>query len=391
MDKVIMGKSGTINKWYKKKGDKIEKGNILLDAVHNTVPFEVEALSSGYLQKIIKKEGEEVFAAEVVACIGKINEGFPFNGERLAQFSINKDILFELMYNSMVQACTVVPKDVKSALKKVLSIEQDELTKLHIISIFENLELCEKRKGLACADTGYPLYFIKIGNNVIFENGVPIIYRVAKEAVSKATREAKMRPTMVDPLKRTNPGDNIGYYIPKVEIRFDELVDGIEITAVPKGGGSEIFGTFYKMMAPADGIEGVLKFILDSVARATYGGKVCPPAVIGVGIGGTSDICMKIAKEAAVLRLIGERHPDPYIAKLEKELLTAINSLGVGPMGFNGINAALDLHIEYAATHTAALPVAFNAQCCICRRSTAKISSDGKIKYGIDNPRWSYR
>jgi tartrate/fumarate subfamily iron-sulfur-dependent hydro-lyase alpha chain len=121
---------------------------------------------------------------------------------------------------------------------------------------------------------------------------------------------------MVHPITRRNTGTNVGYYLPKVEIRFDPTIDYLDIIAVPKGGGSEMFGTFYKMMYPADGKKGIMKFILDCIKESTYLGKTCPPNVIGIGIGGTADICMKIAKEAAVLRPIGSRHPDNEIAEM---------------------------------------------------------------------------
>lgn len=310
---------------------------------------------------------------------------------KINKFKVKKEALHKIMYNTMVQAANMLPEDVKKELKEKLAKEEDEVGKLHLSTTLENLEIAERQGGLACADTGFPLFYIKAGDNVEIEGGFSIIYETAKKAVEEATKNAKLRPTMVHPIKRTNPGTNIGSYLPKIEIRFDSEVDGLEITAVPKGGGSEIFGTFYKMMAPADGMEGVYKFILDCAVQSTYAGKVCPPAVIGVGIGGSSDICMKIAKEAAILRPIGDRHPEPEIAKMETELLKAINSLGIGPMGSRGQNAALDVHIECAFTHTAALPVAFNAQCSICRRASAKIGSNGIVEYGISDPKWSYR
>ena len=164
----------------------------------------------------------------------------------------------------------------------------------------------------------------------------------------------------------------------------------MDIIGVPKGGGSEIFGTFYKMMYPADGKAGMMKFILDCVKRSTYAGGTCPPNVIGIGIGGTADICMKIAKEAAVLRPIGSRHPDPEIASLEDELVDYITEAGIGPMGMGGRSGALDVHVEYAVTHTAALPVGFNSQCSICRRKVARIAP-GEDMVFMDIPEWDYR
>lgn len=304
---------------------------------------------------------------------------------------ISRSLCEEIMYNVMVQAGSKLPGDVKKALSEALAAENEEIACMHLSTTMENLDIAEKNGDLACADTGFPLYYIKLGDNVRLEGGFSTLYEVARTAVARATGDAKLRPTMVHPVRRKNSGNNVGLYLPKVEVRFDPTVDGIEITAVPKGGGSEIFGTFYRMMVPADGMEGVLRFVLDCFGQATYAGKVCPPTVVGVGIGGSSDICMKLAKEAAILRPIGNRNPDPEIAELELELLNAVNSMGVGPMGCRGSTAALDLHIECAMTHTAALPVGFNAQCSICRRATVRMGGSGIIDYTVEDPRWNYR
>ncbi len=307
------------------------------------------------------------------------------------EIPLTREALADAMYRTIVSASTSLPEDVTAALRRALDAEEDTTARLHLTTTFENIELAQKEGRLTCADTGYPFLFLKLGRELRFDGSPSLLYDAAKDAVARATGDAKLRPTMVHPILRTNPGDNIGHFLPKVELRFDDSVEGIEITAVPKGGGSEIFGSFYQMMVPADGIAGVMKFILDCAEKAVYGGKVCPPAVIGVGIGGSSDICMRIAKEAAVLRPIGQRHPEPDIAELEERLERAVNSLGVGPMGFRGKTAALALNIEYAVTHTAALPVAFNAQCSICRRATSRLLPDGTLLTGIPDPAWHYR
>ena len=165
------------------------------------------------------------------------------------------------------------------------------------------------------------------------------------------------------------------------DISFDLPGSSLEIIAVPKGGGSEIFGTFYRMMFPADGLAGIKKFVIECIKNACYAGKVCPPAIIGVGIGGTADVCMGMAKKAALLRPIGMHHSDPDVAALEKELHDAARELGIGPMGSRGINAVLAVNIDIAVTHTAALPVAFNAQCLVGRRWKAIVNADETIEY----------
>jgi len=297
---------------------------------------------------------------------------------------IKKATIESAMYQAIRKAVTLMPDDVKQFLEKVIKEETDSLAIKHLELTLENVRLAAEGKGLICGDTGYPLYFVKVGKDVEVEGGFTSLYKAAEVATEQATAESFLRPTMVDPITRDNPGNNIGFHMPKVDIIFDDSVEGIEIVAVPKGGGSEIFGTFYKMMYPSDGIQGILKFVIESVCQGCYAGKICPPAVVGVGIGGTADICMNIAKKAAVLTPLGSHNPDPAIAELEVKLLDALRKTGLGPMGSKGINAVLSLHIATAVTHTAALPVAVNAQCSICRRWKVKISADEKMIFTGD-------
>lgn len=285
------------------------------------------------------------------------------------------------MYESMRKAATALPPDVEAALRAVEEEEFDPLASMHIRTFFENLEAAAGGTGLVCGDTGFPMFFLEIGEGAGFEGGFSRVREAAERAVSRLTAEAFLRPTMVAPFSRDNPGNNVGHGMPVVEISFSRRVGGVEIVSAPKGGGSEIFGTFYRMMFPSDGMRGIKSFIIDCIQKSCYAGKICPPAIVGVGIGGTSDLCMSLAKKAAVLRKIGSRNPDDNTARLEKELLAAARQLGTGPMGSRGINAVMGLHIETAYTHTAALPVAFNAQCLVGRRWKAVISPDNTIRY----------
>lgn len=281
---------------------------------------------------------------------------------------INKSTIEEAMYRAMKQGATVMPPDVEAKLREALSEETDLLARRHLELSLENARLASVGHGLVCADTGFPLFFIKAGAQTQIEGGFGYLWEAAREATARCTKEAFLRPTMVDPLSRKNPGNNVGSGMPKVELSFSGEGDGLEIIAAPKGGGSEIFGTFYKMMFPADGQAGIKKFIIESIKNACYAGKICPPAIVGIGIGGTADLCMKLAKDAALLRRVGKPNSDPEIAKLEQGLLAASRELGIGPMGSSGINCVMGVHIETAFTHTAALPVAVNAQCLVGRR-----------------------
>lgn len=301
---------------------------------------------------------------------------------------VTQENLLDLLYKTMAKASTVIPSDVKEALENCLRTEEPgSLSYMHLETSLANLKLSEEKDLLACPDTGYPLYYIRMGDNVEMEGGFSTIEKLSREAVAMVTADNKLRKTMVHPLTRFNPGTNVLQFLPKVDIQFDSAINYMEITAVPKGGGSEIFGTFYRMMIPLDGIQGVKKFIFDSAFHAMQTGKTCPPNIIGICIGGTADLCMKLAKEACVLRPVGDRHPDREIATMEDELLQDINSMELGSMGFGGKCSVIDVHIEYAASHTAALPVAFNSQCSICRRATARLFSHGRIEWR-SSPDW---
>ena len=295
------------------------------------------------------------------------------------------------MYQAMRRAATQMPPDIKNALQKALAEETEPLAIEHLKSCLKNTELAESGQGLVCGDTGYPLFFVKVGPNVKITGGIPALFKAAQQATTMATAASFLRPTMVDPLTRKNPGNNLGPGMPKVEIEFDGQDGQIEIIAVPKGGGSEIFGTFYRMLFPSDGKAGIKKFIIACIKDSCYAGKICPPAIIGVGIGGTADLCMKLAKETALLRMVGVPNPDRETAELESELLEAARKLGIGPMGARGINSVLGIHIEKAATHTAALPVAVNAQCLVGRRWKAVLAEDGTVLFSGDISDWRHK
>ncbi len=288
------------------------------------------------------------------------------------------------MYEAMRRAAVTLPPDVEAALHRAMAEETDPLAREHLHVSLENTRLAMAGQGLVCGDTGFPLYFVTAGSRTQVEGGFATLWKAAQSATARVTDDSFLRPTMVDPLSRANPGHNVGPGMPKVELTFSGDGDGLEILAAPKGGGSEIFGTFYRMLFPADGEAGIFKFVLESIQAACYAGKICPPAIVGVGIGGSADLCMRMAKEAAVLRPVGQPHPDPRVAEMEHKLLQATRRMGIGPMGSRGINAVLGLHIEIALTHTAALPVAVNAQCLVGRRWMASIAADGAATYRGD-------
>ena len=209
---------------------------------------------------------------------------------------IKKGLISETIYQLYKKAVIVLPEDVRNSLETALKVEDSELAKLNIEAILKNIKLAEEKSIPMCQDTGLPIIFVKLGN-VEVEN----IYEGIKKGVEKATEEIPLRPNIVDPITRKNSGNNIGEAIPQIDI---ELIDEdyVEFTILPKGFGSENNNRL-KMALPGEGIEGIKDFVLETVLKA--GGKPCPPTVVGVGIGGTSDLAMKTAKKA-LLREIEE-------------------------------------------------------------------------------------
>lgn len=270
-----------------------------------------------------------------------------------------KDAVYELYK----KAAIVLGNDVKKALEDALKVEDNELARLNIEAILKNIKLAEEKQIPMCQDTGLPVIFVKLGN-VEVEN----LRAGIEEGIEKATKEIPIRPNIVDPITRENTNINVGDYIPPIDI---ELIDEdyLEITILPKGFGSENNNAM-KMALPAEGNQGIKDFVVESVLKAK--GKPCPPTVIGVGIGGTSDLCLKLGKKA-LLGEVGKRNPNPEIAKLELEILEEINKSGIGPMGLGGKTTTLDVKILKAHTHTAGLPVGVCVQCWADRHATTKI------------------
>ena len=278
-----------------------------------------------------------------------------------------QNAVVELLRKTVVK----LPADVKKSLEDAAAAETDEVPRMQLKAILDNVVLAEDGNTPMCQDTGVTIFYVTLPREckVDVEKGIV-------EGVRLATKEVPLRPNAVHPLTRKNPGDNVGLKMPYITFRVADQ-DHIEITVMTKGAGSENMSQL-AMLTPSQGVKGIKEFVLSTVLRA--GGNPCPPMVLGVGIGGSSDICMKLAKEA-LLRPIDVRHEDPEIAALETELLEALNMLGIGPMGLGGRTSVLGLNIEYAYCHTASLPVGVNVQCWAARRGTVRISPDGALEF----------
>lgn len=264
------------------------------------------------------------------------------------------------------EAAIVLPDDIKEGLKIAYENEESDIAKLNIETVLKNIQIAEEKSLPMCQDTGLPIIFVKLGN-VEVEN----LHQGIIDGVKKATKEVPLRTNVVDPLTRKNTGNNVGKDIPQINVELTDT-DTLEITVFPKGFGSENNNRL-EMLLPGEGIDGIKKFFEESVLKA--GGKPCPPTVLGVGIGGSSDMVMKLAKKA-LLRPINESNSDPRLAKLEEELMTIANDTDIGPMGLGGKTTTLGVNVELADTHTAGLPVAICVQCWAARRATAILKDE---------------
>lgn len=282
-----------------------------------------------------------------------------------------RKIVEQAVVEAIEKAAIHIPPDVKQALRKAYEEETSDAAKSQLEAILRNIELAEKLKKPVCQDTGVILYYVTVG--VDFP-GLKILNKVLVDAVKTATKKVPLRPNTVDPFTGKNPGDNTGRYMPYVHT---EIVEGdkLEITVVPKGGGSE-YVSVLEMPPPGEGIKAIKRAVVDAVLKA--GSMPCPPTIVGVGVGGGADIALHLAKKAACLRKIGTTNPDPELDKLEKELYSALNDLGIGPMGLGGKYTVLAVHIDYAHKHPAVLPVGVVFQCWALRRATVKMDAYGK-------------
>lgn len=300
---------------------------------------------------------------------------------------ISQKTLENSIYDTIRRGSCSISPDVEGAFEDAINIETSEISKKGFDATLDSLKKCRARDSLACPDTGWPLFFIKMGNDAIIEGGLAAMEETARQMVIKATQDGYLRKTMKHPLTGEDPGGNVGMNMPNYSYKFIPG-DSFQITYVAKGGGSECFGgSRLRIVAFADGLVGIKKAVVDWYIAAARAGAICPPSVLGVGIGGTGDVCMHLAKKAATLRLIGSRHPEPMIADLENELYEGINSLGIGAMGSGGDKSVFAVNVEYSLTHIAGIAVGISANCWIARRATTRINSDGSIEK-LDDPNW---
>jgi len=268
--------------------------------------------------------------------------------------TVNFDAIAEQTKRMCIEATHNLSENMVKKFQSAGQAETSRLGREVLQQLIDNARIAREENYPICQDTGDAVFFVELGQEVQVEGGG--LVDAINRGVAEGYREGYLRFSMVeDPLRRKNTGDNTPAMVTIQLVPGDRL----RLSFLAKGGGCENMSAF-KMLTPADGAKGVKDFVVDTIKKA--GGNPCPPVVVGVGIGGTFEQCCMLAKKA-LLREVGQRHPDPFYAQLEGELLDEINNLGIGPMGLGGRTTAVAVHIETLPCHITSLPVAVNMDC----------------------------
>lgn len=290
-------------------------------------------------------------------------------------FQIDPRAVEEAAKELYIRALKDLPPDIKTGFQSLSTKETNTTAKGILATMIKNISVAEETDNLLCQDTGIPIYNMWIGRDVQCD-GMQLKAAIRK-GCERATREYPLRSSVVHPITRKNEHTSCGLNVPVIHIDFIDTPGMVKLEMVPKGSGSEN-NSYLRMAIPAEGLAAVKTFVVDSVLAS--GGKTCPPTIVGVGVGGTSDLCVALAKKAAT-RALGTHCSDPEGQRLEEELSQAVNQLGIGPQGLGGDGTAFAVHVEMAATHITMNPVAVNMQCHSARRATAEITASG-TQYG---------
>jgi fumarate hydratase subunit alpha/L(+)-tartrate dehydratase alpha subunit len=286
-------------------------------------------------------------------------------------FQVDLEVVEKAAKELYIRALKSLPPDIKTGFTKLSGTERNTTAQSILSTMIKNISVAEQTDNLLCQDTGIPIYNVWIGRDVQVDG---VLLRAAiRKGCERATREYPLRSSVVHPITRKNEHNSCGLNVPVIHFDFTDIPGLLRIEMIPKGSGSEN-NSYLRMAIPAEGLAAVKTFVIDSVLAS--GGKTCPPTIVGVGIGGTSDLCIALAKKAAT-RPLGTACSDPEGASLERDLSQAVNQLGVGPQGLGGDSTSFAVHIEMAATHITMNPVAVNMQCHSARRASADITSAG--------------
>lgn len=293
----------------------------------------------------------------------------------------NYKLSFEEVHSWVKDCCTHVSPDNLALLEEKMVMEHDEAAKAMLKSMIENVRLADKGEKPVCQSPGFPTVYVRFSNKPEHVNLVEQVTKYLGPAFVQATNEGYLRPSIVHPLTRKNPGDNSGRGVPNIEYQFRPNQEYVEVIISCKGCGAEL-GNVFKTMTTAQlgkNLSGLKKLVYDTVINA--GGMPCPPSTIGIGIGGQMDIASKLSREAVSTRDWRDSNPDKMLDSLEKELLENINKLGLGPAGIGGDTSCLAVKIGMADTHTAICPVAINFHCWVARRIGIRLYPNGKREF----------
>ncbi len=287
---------------------------------------------------------------------------------------LTKDDLKKAIKAVWIRSLTEIQPDILAGLEHAREVETNPRAKNYLDIIIENARTATKNHSVICQDTGVPTFFIKTSLGFPYRGSLREAF---DEALHELTMgEFPMRPMVVDPLTREDRCDNTGNNVPLLHYELEEGMDHMEITAMPKGAGSGYWGTL-TFLPPSEGVEGVKRFVVDSVLRA--GSNPCPPLIVGVGIGGPLEEVARLAT-AASCRPIDRRNPREDLAKLEEELFEALNMSNIGVMGVGGDTTVLGVNIETSGSHKPWLPIAVNVNCWPGRKARCLVYADGRVE-----------
>ena len=275
-------------------------------------------------------------------------------------------------------SCTGIAPDAMELLKIAYVCERNDAAKKLLETMIRNAEFAAAMDKPVCQSPGYPVVYATLGGDIKLEAD---IRKVFGEAIRELTKKGYLRPSLVHPITRKNPGDNSGVGVPDVEVELAPDADHADFIISFKGCGAEL-ANVQRVLTPlqvGEGGIGIKKLVLESVVDA--GGIPCPPVAIGIGIGGQMHYASKLSRKAVSVREWTDNNPNEELATLERDMLAAVNSLGIGPAGIGGDTTALTVKAEVVSTHTAICPVAVNFHCWTARRGGARIHSDGSVEY----------
>ncbi len=288
---------------------------------------------------------------------------------------INEKVLEKAVFELIKKAETSLPRDVESKLRESYRQENNKLAKIQLNEILKNIKLARENSLPICQDTGMLTFYVSLGERA---DTTPIeIENAIRKALKKATEKIPLRENLVDSVTRKPRNSNIGFREPEIHFEFVPKKEGIQITVMPKGAGSENV-TAFTVLSPNENEDKIKNFAIKKIQEA--GARPCPPIILGVGIGGSSEMAMRLAK-FALLRSLKKKNKDKNLAKMEERILNEANKLNIGVMGLGGKTTCLKVSIEKADSHTASLPIALSISCWATRRASVEIFKNNKTKF----------